>query len=160
LFNSKQFFFSQLQGLVHAAIIFYTVFLSSANSGILNSESGYSTDLWTSSVATFTALVATVNFNLLLRMKFVTMYHMLSFLVVSITCYIGFMWFTNFFDFGWTQFSVLEAHLSPIFYLSIFFTTGFCFLLDYLYECYWVLIKTSPVSFLRRVISQNLSIQS
>jgi len=131
-----------------------------ADSGILNPEQGYSTDLWTSSVATFTALVSTVNFNLLLRMKFTTVYHFLSFLFISVLCYISFMWFTNFFDFGWTQFSVLQAHLSPIFYLSIFCTVGTCFMLDYLNECYWVLIKTSPVSFLRRIVSQKLSISS
>ena len=101
VFNSRQFFFAQFQGLVHSAIIFYITFMTYNDSGILNASKGYSTDLWTGSVAAFTALVFTVNLNLIIRMKYLTYLHALSILAVSYLSYLGFMWFTNFVDFGW-----------------------------------------------------------
>ena len=76
-------------------------FLAFSDSAILNKSSGYSTDLWTSSVAAFTALVVIVNLNLIIRMRYITKFHALSFLIVSLGFYFGFMWFTNFVDFGW-----------------------------------------------------------
>ena len=106
LFNIRSFFFVQFQGVLHAAIIFYVTFLAFSDSGVLSSDSGYSTDLWTSSVAAFTALVVTVNLNLIIRMKYITKLHAMSFLIISFGFYLGFMWFTNFVDFGWTQYSV------------------------------------------------------
>jgi magnesium-transporting ATPase (P-type) len=107
LFNAKHFFLSQFHGLIHSLIIFFFAFMAFSGSGILNSRTGFTTDLWTSSVAAFTALVSTVNFNLLIRMKFITAIHGLSFLIISFVCYIAFMWSSNYLEFGWTKFSVL-----------------------------------------------------
>ena len=139
--------------MVHSAIIFYVTFLTFSDSAILNASKGYSTDLWTGSIAAFTSLVFTVNLNLIIRMKYLTYLHALSILVVSYFSYLGFMWFTNFVDFGWTQYSVFEAHNSNVFYLTIALTSGSCFALDYFYESYNVLLKTTPASFLRLIIS-------
>ena len=87
---------------MHAAIIFYVTFITFQDSGILNANHGYTTDLWTSSISAFTALVFTVNLNLLIRMKYITFWHGLSFLLISYGFYLTFMWFTNFVAFGWT----------------------------------------------------------
>ena len=77
-------------------------FIGFYDSAILNADIGYTTDLWTSSVTAFTALVVTVNLNLILRMKYITYMHALSFLIISLGFYVMFMWFTNFVEFGWT----------------------------------------------------------
>ena len=135
-------------------------FITYSDSSILNSSKGYSTDLWTGSVAAFTALVFTVNLNLLIRMKYLTYLHGLSVVLVSYFSYLGFMWFTNFVDFGWTQHSVLEAHRSNVFYLTIALTCGSCFALDYFYDSYQVLLNTSPAAQLRQVISRGSSINN
>ena len=58
--------------------------------------------MWTTSVTAFTSLVFVANINLLIRMKYITIYHWLSLLVISIGLYIIFMWGSNFQDFGWT----------------------------------------------------------
>ena len=141
--------------MVHSAIIFYITFITYGDSGILSPSKGYSTDLWTGSVAAFTSLVFTVNLNLIIRMKYLTYLHAISILVVSYFSYLGFMWFTNFVDFGWTQHSVLTAHESAVYYMTIALTCGTCFILDYFYESYVVLINTSPASFLRLVINKG-----
>ena len=100
------------------------------SSGVLNGGTGYPTDLWTTSVAGFTALVYIVNFNLLIRMHFVTQYHALSFAIISYGFYEAFMWFTNYVDFGWTQYAVAAGHESASFYLVMTCTVGICLVLD------------------------------
>ena len=145
---------------MHAAVIFYVTFIGFSDSAILNGKVGYATDLWTSSLTAFTALVIIVNLNLILRMRYITYLHALSFVIVSLGFYLLFMWFTNFVDFGWMQYSVYEAHNSLNFYMTIALTVGICFSLDLAYECYLVLIKTSPTSFLRLLVSKRFTIDT
>ena len=149
LFNVKQFFFSQLMGLIHAAIIFFVTFLSYQYGAVLNAIEGYSSDLWTSSVCAFTALVFTVNINLVVRTQYLTKLHALCFGICSLTAYMSFMWLTNFTEYTWTQYAVEEAHISSIFYLNLTLTVGLCLVLDIALASYSVLLKTTPVSFLR-----------
>ena len=125
---------------------------------MLNAGEGYSTDLWTSSVCAFTALVVTVNVNLLFRIKYFTKLHLVCFLLCSFSFYIGFMWATNYTQYAWTQHAVYEAHVSLQFYFILAVTIGFCLALDMLLESYKVLIKTSPTDFLRLVVSRKQSI--
>lgn len=96
----------------------------------------------------------------MIRMKYLTYLHGLSILVVSYFSYLGFMWFTNYVDFGWTQYSVFEAHNSNVFYLTIALTCTSCFALDYFYESYCVLLQTTPASFLRLIINKGGSINN
>ena len=146
--------------MAHSALIFYITFVGLSDSAILNGKMGYATDLWTSSLTAFTALVVTVNLNLILRMRYITYMHALSFVIVSFGFYLAFMWFTNFVDFGWMQYSVEEAHKSLNFYMIIALTVGICFSLDFAYECYLVLIKTSPTSYLRLLVNKGFTIDS
>ena len=132
LFNIRMFFKNQLRGLVHAGITFFITFLSFQNSFVLNADKGYATDLWTSSVCAFTSLVFIVNFNLLIRIKYITYLHALSFVIVSLGLYMIFMWFTNYVYFGWTQYSIYEAHNSILFYLNLALCIGSCLSIDLL----------------------------
>ena len=43
--------------------------------------------------------------------------------------------------------------------MTIAVTVGACFSIDLAYECYLVLIKTSPTSYLRMLVSQNQTIE-
>ena len=160
LFNTRKFLLSQLQGLIHAAVIFFVTFIAFQDSAVLSASNGFATDLWTSSVTAFTALVFTVNMSLVIRMKYLTVLHAIAFAIVSIGFYYAFMWFTNFVDFGWTQYSVDQAHQSALFYLCLLITICLCFALDLVYESYLVLIMTSPASLLRLIISQGKSISA
>ena len=159
-FNVQQFFLSALKGMVHSAIIFFITFLSYQESGVLSAEEGYNTNLWTSSVCTFTALIVTVNLNLMLRMKYMTKLHAIGFIVFSFSAYFTFMWLTNYTALAWTESAVLQAHRSLIFYLIIACTVGICLSTDLFHESYKVLIQTSPHSFLRQLISSKQSIES
>lgn len=77
-------------------------FFSFGDSGILNADTGYASDLWTSSVACFTSLVFTVNLNLMIRMKYITWLHVVSVFAISYGLYLAFIWITNYVDMGWT----------------------------------------------------------
>ena len=93
-------------------------------------------------------------------MKYITWLHILSFVVASYVSYLGFMWFTNFVNFGWTQYSITEAHRSVLFYLCITLTVTFCLALDFFFETYGVLINMSPISFLRIAISRAMDMEN
>lgn len=96
----------------------------------------------------------------MLRMNYFTIFHFLSLLVISISLYLIFMWASNFLNLGWTQYAVLASHQAPIFYLIMSFTIGTCVLLDYCLLSYRILIKTTPISFLRLIVSQKESIET
>ena len=129
-FNVQQFLFNALKGMLHSALIFFVTFISFQDGGVLNQEKGYNTNLWTSSVCTFTALVVTVNLNLILRMKYMTVMHAAGFLFFSLTAYLTFMWASNYTDLSWTENAVLQAHYSFPFYLIMTCTVGACFFAD------------------------------
>ena len=104
--------------------------------------------------------IVTVNLNLIIRMKYITLLHALSFMIMSFGAYLGFMWFTNFVEFGWTHYSIEQVHSSPLFYLTITVTVGASFMLDLFLECASVLLKTSPTSMLRSIIRSRSSIEN
>ena len=84
-----------------------------------------------------------------MRTQYLTKLHALCFGVISILAYLCFMWLTNFTEYAWTQFAVEQAHTSPVFYFNLTITVGFCLALDLLLQSYMVLLKTSPIAFLR-----------
>ena len=149
-----------MYGLVHATIIFFVTFIGLEDSGIFNPDKGYSTTLWTTSVATFTSLVFAVNINLMTRMRYLTSLHFLSLAICSFGAYVGYMWFTNYVEIGVTQDVILESHYSVLFYFCVFFSVTTCFALDYFKEATKVLLFTSPTDFLRRLVSSKKTINS
>ena len=158
LFNIREFFLALLQGLIHAGVIFFVTIIAFEESGILNQDTGYATDLWTSSVAIFTSLIVTVNINLILRMKFMTAWHGLSILLISFGSYQGFMWLTNYIDIGWTYSAVIETHRSNIFYMTFILTVSACFVMDFMMLGTKVLLRTGPASYLRILINHKVPI--
>ena len=107
--------------------------------------------MWTSSVAAFTALILVVHFNLYTRLPYMTWYHALAIFGLSIGPYLIYMWSSNYLpaEISNTQYAVLEAHRSPIFYLKIFCCVMASFIVDYAISSYQVLVRTSPSDFLR-----------
>ena len=67
---------------------------------------------------------------------------------------------SNFTNFSWTQFAVEEAHISANFYFNIILTVSFCLVIDLATNSYSVLIKRTPISFLRQVAKRKQSIES
>ena len=120
---------------------------------MINGQTGYTSDLWTTSVTAFTALVFVVNVNIMLRFHFITVAHVMTVLLGSIALYLAYMWAGNFFDYSQTQFAVEEAHVSPVFYLSVACTIGLSLVFDFLVEAWQVIIVRSPTDFLRQMIS-------
>ena len=93
-------------------------------------------------------------------MTFITYLHGLSILLISFGTYLGFMWTTNYFQLGWTQYAVYEAHSSNLFYLTITLSVSTCFIIDLFYLCCKVLLKTSPASYLRILVSHGVNINN
>ena len=127
---------------------------------ILNGKTGHPLDMWTASSTAFTSLIFVVNFNLFTRIGYITWLHAMSILLTSITPYLVYMWIGNFMSPEWslTHNAIMEAHKSPTFYLKVGICIGICFLGDYAIECYDVLIKTSPINFLRILVNRKLDL--
>ena len=127
---------------------------------ILNGKTGYPLDMWTASSTAFTSLIFVVNFNLYTRLGYITWLHAMAILLLSITPYLIYMWIGNFMSPEWSQThnAIMEAHKSPTFYLKVGICIGICFLVDYAIECYDVLIKPSPINFLRILVNRNIEL--
>ena len=115
----------------------------------------------TASVTSFTALIFVVHFNLLTRMKYITLIHGVAIMFTAILPYLVYMWISNYIspDISDVTSAVLQAHRSPTFYLRVAACIAFSFSLDYAWECWIVIIRGNPTDFLRGLINQGKSIE-
>ena len=88
--------------------------------------------MWTASFTCFTALIFVVNFNMVTRINYFTQMHAFTLLICSLLPYEVYMWVSNYMspEVSKVQFAVMEAHLSPIFYLRVAACLAICLSLD------------------------------
>ena len=109
----------QFQGFFDSAIIFFLPFFACQLYGadIVANENGQVADLWVASVTSFTALIIVVQFNLILKFRYMVWFNVFSLTFGSCFLYFIYMWIGNYPEFSETRFAVLKAHQSSGFYL-------------------------------------------
>ena len=121
---------------------------------------GYPIDMWQASVTAFTALILVVHFNLFTRLKYITWLHALAIFGLSIIPYLTYMWIGNYLsaDISQTQYAVLTAHKTLIFYIKIACCIAWTFMLDYALDCWAILINENPTDYLRLLVNKGLNV--
>ena len=120
LFTPGNFSIWVLIGLLHSALVFFIPLYASMN-GIL-SESGQNSDFWSFSVTSFTCIILLVNVKLALSIRFWTIWHVISILLLSVSLYLGFI-------FVYDQMMVpIAGSIMTIAYSNTTFLTIFCVL--------------------------------
>lgn len=97
-------------------------------------ETGVNIDIWSISLVSFTCLYTVVTGKLIIWTRWWTWVSFFFYSVMSIFVYIGYVWLSNWWDQSKVRYSVVQVHLSPLFYLTVFLVGMSCFLCDLLIE--------------------------
>ena len=89
VFTKMNFLNWWITGFIHAAFAF-TVPIVGFNSGIMDSE-GYSNDIWSLSITSFTCVILMVTLKLCLNTRLWNVFIVISIFIISILAYFGFM---------------------------------------------------------------------
>lgn len=158
IFNWTNYFVWVFTGVVHSLIIFilpYYIFL-----GTISRGDGQTSDLWIFSITSFTSIIFIVNLKLMVQMKYFTRQNFVAIIVLSIGIYYAFMWVCNYLTASNTYATILEMHLSPLYYLAIGLCVALCFCVDLFIRAFFFNVLTTPVDFLRRLVRQKLSVEA
>lgn len=89
IFTKMNFLNWWLTGIIHAGIAF-AIPIVAFNSGILDG-SGYSNDIWSVSITSFTCVIIMVTLKLCMNTRLWNVFIVISIFIISILAYFGFM---------------------------------------------------------------------
>jgi hypothetical protein len=82
-------------------------------------------------------------------MRYYTAYSWIAILLLSIFVYYAFMWACNWLSASNTYATIVEMHMSPLYYLTIGLCVMICFSIDLFIKAVFYNILTSPSDYLR-----------
>lgn len=86
-------------------------------------------------------------------MRFYSVWNFVSIFLLSLSVYYAFMWIANLVSFSWTYLTIMELHLTPLYYLTVLLCAGACFVADLFITGYQFNFLTTPTDFLRSVVN-------
>jgi len=95
----------------------------------------------------------------MVSMRSFTFWSWFAILFTSIAIYYGFMWAANYVTIGNTYATVMEMHMTPLYYLTIGLCVILCFAVDLFQRAFHFNILTSPSDFLREIVRKKLPIE-
>ena len=93
-------------------------------------------------------------------MKSFNTQNFISIMLLSVTIYYAFVWAGGSLSFSKTYATILEMHLSPLYYLTIGLCVGLCFTVDLFIRGVQFSILTSPSDLLREDVSLNRGVNT
>ena len=134
IFNWTNYYNHSFLGLIHALICFYFPLYIFQDTNLLISGSGKNTDIWSLSITSFTCLYSVVTTKIIITTRWWTNVSFFFYSVMSILVYIIYVWMSNYWSQSKVIHSVIETHMSPLFWLSILLVGGFVMLSDLVLE--------------------------
>lgn len=95
-----------------------------------------------------------------MQSRFFCILNIITFLVLSILVYFGYQWVSNYMSFSNTYLAIPVMYSSPLFYLTVLFCTGLCFIVDLFVTSFKFNFLTTPACFLRNVVSKKQDIDA
>jgi hypothetical protein len=118
-------------------------------------SNGQNVDIWTLSLTSFTCLYTVVTGKLVIWTRWWTKVSIFFYSVMSIMVYIAYVWFSNYWSGSSVIYSVIELHMSPLFWLSVMLVGGAVFLGDLLIEHYRLETNPNGSDFARILVEQK-----
>ena len=87
--------------------------------------------------------------------RFYSFFNLFTIFVLSVFIYYAFLWICNEMSFSRTFVTAYELHISPHYYLTVFFCTGLCFIVDLFKTSFIFNFVTSPTDYLRLMVNQG-----
>mmetsp|Transcript_17366 Transcript_17366/g.12362 ORF Transcript_17366/g.12362 Transcript_17366/m.12362 type:complete len:105 (+) Transcript_17366:1560-1874(+) len=101
----------------------------------------------------FTCIMIVITFKMVLYSRYFNYLNFLALLPLSFFLYYAYLWVSNYFSGFYTENIAVALHESAVFYLTVFFIVGFCYIIDLLIESIFFNFYTNPSDFLRKIIS-------
>jgi phospholipid-transporting ATPase len=133
IFNWTNYIRINLLGIFHSIVIFYIPFYVFQEHYIMD-ETGKNIDLWGVSVVSFTCLYTVVTGKLVVWTRYWTVFSVLFLFFCSILVYIVYVWLSNYWSESRVQYTIIQIHQSPLFFLTVFLVGSSMFLVDYAFE--------------------------
>ena len=115
-------------------------------------STGVNIDIWGISLLSFTCLYTVVTGKLIVYTRWWTKVSVFFLIFMSIFVYIGYVWISNYLEGSRVRYSVIQVHLSPVFYITLFLVGMSCFLGDILMEFFRLEYNKNASDFLRTMI--------
>ena len=153
IFNNWNFLGWVVLGVFHSFLVFIIPW-GCYQENILKDDA-YNNDMWSFSVASFTAVILIVTFKLMFIERYFTWINFVSIFCLSLLIYFIYIWGSNFTGFSSTFYSMRMIFTTHQYYLPFALITIFCFLLDMFIALYHFEIKENPVDYLRKKIANK-----
>jgi hypothetical protein len=88
-------------------------------------------------------------------MRHYTFWNFISISVLSVGIYYLSIWILDKMYFSYTYATVLELHLTDLYYLTVIFCVGLCFTVDLFFRGFIFNFLTSPTDFLRTIVNRK-----
>ena len=134
LFNWSNYYNANVLGFIHALICFYVPLYIFQDTNILLSGTGQNTDIWSLSITSFTCLYSVVTTKIIINTRWWTNVSYFFYSVMSILVYVAYVWLSNYWNQSKVIHSVIETHMSPLFWLCILLIGGSVMLSDLVLE--------------------------
>jgi hypothetical protein len=92
--------------------------------------------------------------------RYFTVFNIISLTLLSVGVYVSWTWVADVVPFSNTVGTMMVTYTSPLFYLTVTVTFGFCYVIDFLMATLRFNIWTSPSDYLRLVVHKKGNIQN
>lgn len=92
-------------------------------------------------------------------MRSFTFWNFFAILLTSLGVYYGFMWGCNWLDISKTYASIIEMHMTPLYYLTIGLCVVLCFAVDLFQRAFYFNFLTIPSDLLRKIVKKKLPLE-
>jgi hypothetical protein len=89
----------------------------------------------------------------MVQMRYFTNQNFGTILFLSVGVYYAFMWVCNILEISWTFATILEMHMSHLYYLTLGLCIGLCFVVDLFIRAFEFNLMTTPSDLLRELAS-------
>lgn len=91
----------------------------------------------------------------MVQMRHFTLYNFIAIIILSVGIYYAFMWVCNYLPLSNTYVTIVEMHLSPIYYLTIGLCVVLSFCVDLFYRAVHFNMLKTPSDLLRQIVNSN-----
>ena len=153
IFTNVNYALFVLQAVFHAVLVFVVPYYTYLDS--IAMSNGQTADLWMFSVTSFTAIILTVDLKLCGFTRHFSYWNFLALVPLSVLIYYAFIWVLQLFPQDPTYETMVEIHMSPLYYLAILLMVAIAYFSDQFVVTMLFNVFPSPTDFLRGLVRQG-----
>jgi hypothetical protein len=148
IFTGYNFLWWVGQGLVTSLALFFLTTYAYTEAGVLDANSGQTTDLWLLSTTVGLAILITGNLKAWILSRYISNWNFIAFFAFSFGFYYSYLWGAHFIEWVTISYTIVELHSTYLTYFVVGCFAGLCHSVDRMIMLYRCLIDPKPADFL------------